>query len=695
MAGDGKGKRNRTGLIVAVALVTVLSMVGALAAGVYFIKKRADEIVKQREEEAKRLTSDNARDATEPVEDEVYRLRLEVPGEGWKTLGADDAHILNEDAIAGAVYGDTEGNGAWLMLFCEHRPNPDLDTFVRRLPNYVNLVAEAGSEPKITPTRVGAHPAVRIDTRGLILGRPGLMAGVAFARGAQVCSAVAWATGEDAARHIDLALGAVKPLDGDIGERPPRPSSNAHGAGWRVEGGVLESAAGVRVRPNEWCRAGPGSQRTEVVLQCKRPAHVVSLMLWQQPKADADWVAYAGEDAVSGYKPTGETRKVKRGADEVALHVGKDVDGDDILGGAFLLADGVIAQVVVSYAPSLSSEVLGAVGQSLAMIEPIAEAERGAVARDMAKNSTAVGMSDASVYRGGVFRDFERGLTWTRPSDGTWRVRVGDDAAAHSAGSFLWVWEPSMDLELAWTAVASPPSSFHEQVVAEIRERDEREATLPQQAITWGDISATVTLLPGGDELRHDLFVATAVTSRGVGIRAEAHHPATFGEAGRAAARRALEQLSASPPSKTKMQETSDDLFRERRLGFEIWLPSGLRSVRSDAMMNGGFHMWSGGRDRLVGVVTLAFGEGTHELLREVALQSSVGAAAQRATGPLERSDTTLAGVPGKRILIPMNGNDLEVRMIERDDVMYLFLVALDDLERKRAMERFQLLDKP
>ncbi|MFO7565869.1 MAG: hypothetical protein R6X02_24720 [Enhygromyxa sp.] len=190
-------------------------------------------------------------DPGEPVIDEAYRFRLDNPGPGWKTVGAEEASKLSPGARA-LVFGPQDLRG---MVFVDPLSASTLD-------GLVSMMTADGSRGELIERQdlefLGL-PAVRLHFR-VTTPVTGKRVILMFVRDRWVYTLEFWHVGT---QTIDPTrfFSALSLLPGEIVPEEPGLASDSRGIGWRVVDGVYESAiSGIRVRPGENLRLVVGGE---------------------------------------------------------------------------------------------------------------------------------------------------------------------------------------------------------------------------------------------------------------------------------------------------------------------------------------------------------------------------------------------------------------------------------------------------
>jgi hypothetical protein len=311
------------------------------------------------------------------------------------------------------------------------------------------------------PTAFLGVEAWRLRTSGLVSGVRVQYLHLAFLRRGFAYQAVAWHAGEPRpegeaaleafARSVTLLPGAIR------GRSRARPTEETAGIGWRVHEGAFESAAyRFSIRPPEGWRLALGRELERIdataevalvradpeaylVLRVERAAGVdreehVERMREMFAKAVG---APPGEERIpllaDGREVVLRRHLVGGGAPRAFLH-GVHFEGD------------LCFQANAWYLAGARERAEPRVLEALRALEFLDRREAGELADALASGpDPRARIGEGWSLRGGVYRDFVHGFTWTIPP-GWWRVLAGPAARAQADGASLHFVEPSLGI---------------------------------------------------------------------------------------------------------------------------------------------------------------------------------------------------------------------------------------------------------
>ncbi|MBW2456422.1 MAG: hypothetical protein JRI68_18015 [Deltaproteobacteria bacterium] len=383
---------------------------------------------------AKRAAATSAADATSPIRDEAYRFELTLPGPRWKLLHEADASRLTPDALAGAL-SDGEVTGVVLVDRAVKIP---LEQIAKE------RIARLALTDKHVE-RDASESFAGKDARHFVV--TGKVAGVGLRYASRllvhqdwVYQVLAWAPHDEASADGSLfapVFEAFSLLEGAVtGRNDPQPTADCRGVGWRVKDNLFESAVGrLRVKPVAGWRLAVGGElallnpQADVGLVGTDTATSIVLLAERVPGMDLGKLsAQLKRDVVTKLKPAGDPQSRE------AKVAGRTVTFDRHRAGSFhydhgILMDGDLCLQVLARAPvAEGGGTAEAVTAGLGAIELLSPAQADTLAKELDEQATSqVAIGKAYSIRGGVFRDFERDITWTSSSS-DWRMMGGEQA---------------------------------------------------------------------------------------------------------------------------------------------------------------------------------------------------------------------------------------------------------------------------
>lgn len=666
--------QSRAGLWVGLA-IGLISIV--IAVGTFLLRDQDLEALQ--EEEQKKLTPDSEIDATQPVVDEGYRFRFELPGEGWKLASQQALVNINPDALAGVIR-IAENRENWAVVLVDEVPDCDIVKWAERTPADLGLI-----EPEVGPVETidfAGHTAARFTAKGMFNGRLTGLLGVIYARGDYVFSVLAYDmphTGDMSFNRS--AIAAFHPLPGDITPRPPNQTPDDGGVGWRVKDGTLESSAyGLRVKPTAKCRVDGGfdahanADYTELLLLCRDPQLWVKVAPYHGAGADETrFTAWLRDTVVEGFTPLEPDATLKVAGRSVTMKRALDVTGDEMLAGSVRLDGDLYLSIIVGYVPTLRTRVDAELAGVLSGLSQLNDGEADAIAAALGHVVVPAQIGEGFAYRAGAWIDFDNGIAWKRPTSHSWRVRAGD-AATMTAGAALWIREPAIDV----TAYVYVDAEFSG-AATQFFER-ERGALPPyyEWAVEWGDgVQVWLARGDGGEFLAVEQWVATTYVD-GVGYTLFIDYPIGNKKRGRKATRALLEGFRINTGGPLQPIERLPGAYRDYRLGFEVPLPIGGDALKEVNELDSTQLVFTGsGGKEVVGIASVSMGDGDPETMHGIVVQTMVGKLSTKATGVPKKSPSSIAGQDAERIRYEMGRDTVfDLHHFVRENILYAVLLS-------------------
>lgn len=657
------------------ALVLVLGLIAAAGC-----KRTSDG-------DPSKVTSTSTDDATQPLVDEDYRFEISWPGKGWKITREADIRKLVPDAVAGAINGDA----LFGAIIIEAAPGATAKEFADLL--IEQLPVEGKSVDMREKIKFAGFDAERYAVSGSMNGITFRFVNNVFVRDRFVFQVLGWGhVGKLSANGTELQpfFDAFKALPGEIKGRVPAAVTDAQGVGWHVKGGVFESAVtGIRVRQNNDWRLMIGdplaraNRDAEIGIAHANPDVYIVVIPERAPPAEER----------SAFEE--EMRKAlvgTRGEPYQATFVGSPLDMISVttttgvkleyLHGIQYSNDKVV-QVQAWFHAADRERALKVLPAGFASFETMPAAETKTLLAAVEKRrDTQSAIGPAFSLRGGVYRNFDTGWQWKKPT-GVWRITTGDEVRAVNASAEVALYEPSKFLYglVMPQRGATSADEFHALAVAANPGTKVSERRVGRAHVTVIDSAV------GAATFRWN--VATLVED-GFGLQIM-----FWGQKVDMDAHRTLidEAIAGFAIGKLEAQTTEGGELIDHRFGFAVrspgpgyrmqdQTPSGIDAIAK--MM-----MWTRGSS-MFGTLAVYFPstQGTPDdkwLLDflEQTLRDRMGKSnLPRAT----RSETTMAGVRGRSLSWP---GGMAVHVILRDGTAYGLLTSGDTVGPKD----FRLLD--
>ncbi len=529
------------------------------------------------------------------IVDPDYCFRIESPGDRWKLLPEKEVMRILPDAVAGAV----SVGGCYGVVLVEPLVDNDLAA-------YVSLIRDGNRIPggELTPTRATAfhaRPAMRF-------GQSGTVSGVDFRYEYQVFlhqgfgyQLVAWSVAKQFSDgDIQAFFDAFHLTDGKVRARSSTlPIADFEGVGQRVVDGRFESAVyKLTVDPPRGWQLMVGASLREASEDAEIGLSNASLgtylVVIPEYIGNADQEAHRQLLLANAEAGLGIGAGGGRVLDPLSMAVcGVSVDFRRYVteaGMAFRYYLGVhfvdtcCYQILAWHLESNDSppeKELAAAVKSIRFLDDqhTAQLKKEMRARPDPENTIGPGYC----LRNGVYRNFEHGVTWTKPT-GFWRAAVGDDARARNDSCSLLAEEPQSGLYVQWIVEEAGDfnaATFHRVVLASTFGEDHPIVNrVPESLALTG-----ATALVSEAEVRTGNLVivyrvATAIANR------RAHQMLVWGlpenmKRGRQQIDQALTGF-AFPGSKLIEVINAPPTYRDNRAGFSLRLPGSGWTVRDN-----------------------------------------------------------------------------------------------------------------
>lgn len=664
---------------------------GSLLAGCKDKELQAQQIA----ENARKVTADSTRDATESLVDEAYKFRIEWPGEGWKLLGREEASRMAPDAAAAAVLVP----GVFMVVLVEPAPATDLDQYVDRT-RAASTVTGAEVVESRESIQFAGQDARRVVWADSSIAKPLRWVNTVFLHDGHAYQVFAWGPIETfGVRSLDPILAGFSILPGKVVAPTPAVAADRSGLGWRVASGVFESAAtGLRVTPASGWQVVTDVALTKLnedaevgLQQAGLGGYVVLLPEPLGAATAAQYRATLVEQLADtlGSTVTGEWTATVAG--QPIMFSQLQQEPLKYLLGALVVGD-LGVQVLAWYPITARDPVRASLSEAVAGITMLGDATRSGLRAELAAAPDLhahVGLDFA--LRNGTFRDFDARVVWRKPP-GFWRMTVSDVTEANPVRSVdLASFESSVSASL--TIEHRPgldAGAWHDERV-ELYGGDVGES----KPIRIADADARVTEIP----LRHgalDLRMRVGTLQRGpyaIEVLVSGHASESASAAADVAAIfGGLELVDELP----RTAEVGGEYIDER-LGFALRPPVGwTRTDESTPQLapNATNLQWADGRKRLL-LLAMNWGGAAAadpEFLVQLIEQNMREKYTTR-LGAATVVAATLAGLPAQHSKWTSLLEDVNLWATSRGQTAYMLItVNLDDDERESVLRSVRLL---
>jgi hypothetical protein len=640
---------------------------------------------KQRETEAKKVTVSSEPSATEEVVDEDYRFRLDWPGKGWKLLSEKEIRKMSPDAVAGAMYQSGKVYGA---IIVESATSTDLDGMVKLIQD-----GRPVENPDYSPTQkltFAGNEAARFEMRGQAQGVPVVMDTIIFLHDDYAYQLVGWTAGDSGSASFDAFFNAFSITEGKVVGRTAPTISTAHGVGWRVMGGVFESAvAGMRIRPKHGFRLTVGEELAqtnadaEVGWTRQQPHEVFGQVIVEpapETKPSADYLKGLEANFLTSFGATSAdvTKTATVAGIEVTFKLARATDpvGLSIYHGV-LVANGKIAQLVFWSLSAAEEPLWEAVVQAAETIELLSVTDREVLARELrAVRDPQNTITLSTVLRDGVFKDFAGGWSW-KAGDGFWRLRAGAQARAVDPTSTLYMEEPTLGVYGTMSNLATEGAdadAFHRHVISVMGFTP---TPVASRKIAGADARTSLVEIVDPNTKISGTYHTTTITrgDRGVVVMFWGNTSHMKPDALTAA----VDRLTLHEPP-LRAVDIDGTRHRDNRMGYAVTLPDG-SWVHDDETPEpfkelGSIVVWKKGGKQF-GVISLNamsvdqdadwFTDFVEQIFRDQARSFT-------SVNPT-RSDTMLGGLPARELVWQSGANRLQLFIASRDRTFYAVML--------------------
>jgi len=634
------------------------------------------------------LPADSAR-AGEPEvhEDTDYRFRILSPGKGWRLLPEADARRMAPDAIAGL----SDMKGLNFLVIAEEAPASDLDALVAMIQSNMSLEEPSFGEvesltyqglPARRWTSDGRMRSLDLRYRHLVVQRAGFVFQLIGYGLRSPPSPTSTTPNLDLlAEHFSFTEGVIRP------RKVTQPTHDVMGIGWRVRSGVYQDAANaIEWKPPAGWRLAVGSELREV-----NDSACVGLVA-----ADPEAYIIVIVERARGVEPGPFLEQLRAGPAENATAAGAPtkarVGGREFVMHPFHLPtevpirlhhgarwdDGQAVQVQWWAVESLVERARPKVVEALAALRFLEAPQVAALTKELvvgADPQDSVGPEFS--LRGGVYRDFGQGFTWTKPPS-FWIVTPGQEARARNADATLYLEDPSTGLHgmvIAEEQDGLEPAAFHRLLVERLEPKDP--PPMPAVVELLGAQALVSELRPGTLSLPLRYVVASVVRE------GRAYQLLLWGLEGNVeAARPGLEAAvrGLAFPERLVADEQVEGAHVDHRLGFRLRRPPGegwrLSRITPKAIAPvATLVLFEHRRGAVLGGAFCALSEGQDErFMRDMVLQmlrQRVGAT----DAEPEESSTMVAGLPARRMVLA-GKQRMVAWLLNRGRTFYLVLAG-------------------
>jgi len=443
-----------------------------------------------------------------PYVDENYRFQLKVPGPKWKVLNAEEISATNADATAGMMSLELGGG---CVIIVEEIGGTEVAGYAETIRDQTAQLLSATEGGPVETVNFLGREAARFQVAGTQNGR--LVRAIVIIFKHQGFAYLLVATGRqeklsESGAEAEPFFNAFSLTDGKV--QPPVKSvvtRDQHGVGWRVKGGVFETAVyGLRVRAVRGWYPVVGRELSrlngdaEVALKSRDGRYTVLVIPERGPTTEQDeFVAFLKRGFARRLTGAVELERVTipiNGEDvEFSGHVVEGPPREAIRHGVMNRGD-LFVQILVTSAGKYAGELDTVLAEAVSGVGFLSPKQRLALKAELLKqpdpqNSVSITHS----LRNGVFTEYASGLAWEIPRE-FWRVDGGEEAKKRSKDSVLFYQHPRLGLYGQVIAERIPgvaAERFHKFIVDRMFGADGGESKVPSLATTWAGHPATTS----------------------------------------------------------------------------------------------------------------------------------------------------------------------------------------------------------
>jgi len=656
------------------------------------------------QEPAQERASEPAR-LSQVHEDRDYCFRITAPDRTWRLLDEAAARKLADDAVAGM----TDLRGTFWVVKVLPLGAETLDDVTATARATLESVLEEAALGAVDPSPFGELPARRWETTGSSGGLATRFRHLHVARGGFCYQLFGWQAAAAAQIHKHPADLDALAHHFEMTEGEPRvrtytaPPFEARGVGWRVEAGVYRDAVrGIEIRPADGWRLLVGDALAAIddaAFVGLEAEGAIELALYDDPvpgavAAEREAAMRADYEQIYGAPLAGEPIAASIAGLDFAIRAWGPSEARDLRSHhGVRVAGGRALQVVVWYAGAMAdraSALLPAAFASITAMEPAARAALAAALVVDGDPESAIGR-DFSLRRG-VYRDFARGFTWTKPA-GWWELDLTAEEDDDAILRFRELATGLTGMVQKWEAGEATLEEFHRSLVERLEPMD---PIPPPTPVDLDGVAALATeLRPGYLDEPHRWTVVTAKRD-GIAYELAIRAPEALYDAARAQVVAATTALRL--PARLVAGEWVEGSYVDCRLGFrfdppgpEKWrgrvaTPTALEPIASMT------HFQRDGVFVYVGAVESIDDDFDDGLLRDLVLQSLARPLPMGEREPVE-SAATLGGWPATKLAFG-NGRRISGWFAHRGrSFRYVFVSTARDEELDRYAACFRSLD--
>jgi hypothetical protein len=391
-----------------------------------------------------------------PIVDTDYHFRLSPPGGEWRLMGESEIRKMVPDALAGAIHPQ----GMFGVVVVEPAPGVAADELAAVVAENMDL--EDKQIGPFEPLDYAGKPATRFSVTGTTEGLRFRYVNHVFLHQGyfyQVMGGGMAARVDEQGRALEPFFASFSLQDGEVrGRKATHKQVDSAGVGWRLRQGVFESAAyGIRVEAQGDFHLAVGAELQQMNSNAEiglSSEHAYLILLLERA---------SGVDKKSFEQRLRTDMLHNMNAQQTGAPVVAQLDGRQVrlvrmrtttkptfeyLHGVLFEGDLAI-QILYWSLASLSEKATQTLPQALASIRFLDEpAVRALAAQLHALPDPQNKVGPGFALRRGVWRDFEHGLTWQKPTkladphQGFWRVSAGEQARAFNPDASLVIEDP-------------------------------------------------------------------------------------------------------------------------------------------------------------------------------------------------------------------------------------------------------------
>ncbi len=649
----------------------------------------------------------------QPIVDEDYQFRIDSPGRTWKIMGEAEFSSFLPDACAGAA----SSSGTYGAIIAEPLSGASLE-------GYTNLIRDSlptmlvdceMSEPSSITYQ--GYPASQFTTTGSVNGANIFYLHTILLRGDFAMQLISWSM-KGQSPEMRQFLDMVTLTEGEMQIRAiDTHVADFDGPGQQIRDGNFISPVYGIVFPSqpEWktlvgnslqamtedaivgFESAQGLGYGAVIAETMYVDDLETLSEELRTELAYSLGAELSEDAPRSITAFGREipvyQLVTQGQPQYTFFFG--VTEIDRSSGPPLLLQ---IQLWSALEPDKAFEMLKAPAESMSLLSETETSKLREQSYALPDMQNVVGPEFS--LRRGIFRDFNNGVRWRKPGRGTWKISVGDEAAAQSAALYVEEIETGMQgMLIVEPAEQTQLEDFHNQVLAAYEL--EQTPAITRVKINGVDCLSSEFEIDYGDASPWSYRIATAIQA------GRAMQLLAFGQSENVQASNQDSFINGFefPGADMRKISQSGNIYRDERLGIELTAPDQRWKFREITQPQirpmGGIYNLTLGKSKAITVAAIYQPSENVDLedsfvaqMMASSLQATLGDSFELGAPSVERLQ--ISGVPVE-VKSWDTGKETVCTMIGQRDSTTFFALAIakgrDNLLTKQVKEGLKLFD--